>query len=185
MGGWRWPCWWLNSMLRLSLSPVGNMTNISLMRTTLVQRPIPSYRDKIDEPQNVYSLTFTTYAEATCFPSFPLLNKHAKNAHTYQTHTPVQQQLQQLQWGAITGHVFIRLILWAGGFTGGGEKNSKTELMCVFVLHGRGEPFFSPSTNRKTLAAFSQDRRRQWQRERSQSDIDLNQTNPPLVPMWP
>lgn len=65
------------------------------------------------------------------------------------------------------------------------RKNSKTELMCVFVLHGRGEPFFSPSTNRKTLAAFSQDRGRQWQRERSQSDIDLNQTNPPLVPMWP
>lgn len=63
------------------------------------------------------------------------------------------------------------------------RKNSKTELMCVFVLHGRGEAFFSPSTNRKTLAAFSQDRGRQWWRERSQSDIDLNQTNPPLVPM--
>lgn len=73
----------------------------------------------------------------------------------------------------------------ARSFTAGAEKNSKTELMCVFVLRGRGEPFFSWSTNRKTLAAFSQDRGRQWQRERSQSDIDLNQTNPPLVPMWP
>lgn len=74
---------------------------------------------------------------------------------------------------------------WLGSFTAAGEKNCKTELMCAFVLHGRGEPFFSPSTNRKTLATFSRDRGRQWQRERSQSDIDLNQTNPPLVPMWP
>lgn len=128
----------------------------------------------------------TLASEATCF--YPPHNSHTRKMHTYACsywiHTcAMQQQQQQLQWGAITGHVFIRLILLTANFTGGGEKNSKTELMCVFVRHGRGEPFFSPSTNRKTLAAFSQDRGRQWQSERSQSDIDLIQTNPPFVPM--
>lgn len=127
-------------------------------------------------------------AEATCFSSFPLVNTHEK-VHTYRTQARTHTHISSAtvattaaagchHWSCL--HTFDpfgrELYCWR-------RKNSKTELMCVFVLHGRGEPFFSPSTNRKTLAAFSQDRGRQWQRERSQSDIDLNQTNPPLVPM--
>lgn len=127
-------------------------------------------------------------AEATCFSSFSLYNTHTrKKMHTHIGHTHTHISSATVATAAAVGchhwsclHTFDpfgwELYCWR-------RKNSKTELMCVFVLHGRGEPFFSPSTNRKTLAAFSQDRGRQWQRERSQSDIDLNQTNPPLVPM--
>ena len=147
------------------------------------------FRHKIHRTKNVYSSTRLQHvhaltADATCFSSFPMHTD--KNTHTH-THTHTHRSSATVATAAAVGchhwsclHTFDpfgrELYCWR-------RKNSKTELMCVFVLHGRGEPFFSPSTNRKTLAAFSRDRGRQWQRERSQSDIDLNQTNPPLVPM--
>lgn len=156
---------------------MGNSENIPIIRVPLVQRHFVTQVQHylLSHIQNMWT-------HHLLFPS-PYIQKNAHPCmHACVRHSG-QQWLQQLQWGAISGHVFIRLILLTGSFTAGGEKNSKTELMCVFVLQGRGEPFFSPSTNRKTLAAFSQDRGRQWRRERSQSDIDLNQTNPPLMPM--
>lgn len=164
------------------------MTNIPLMWTPLVQR---QFR-RNSQAQNclqlcIHNICMHRLLKPPVFLLFLYItHTHARKCtHILDTHTHISSATVATaaavgchHWSCL--HTFDpfgwELYCWR-------RKNSKTELMCVFVLHGRGEPFFSPSTNRKTLAAFSQDRGRQWQRERSQSDIDLNQTNPPLVPM--